>query len=204
MELCKQHFAVEGERCLLFPSLKAAELCRDYVVRQSSNAGSPVSSRVAHFSFTNEKGLETVADFCSRVPFSVARPEIHATIFPLDAFQFARQFMVYAGMGISSRLADFCFSLMKKKTDDTPDRRMVPSHNDPGPGATAKFAIRSRIAELLRHGRPTTVNSVSADDVFLYPNGMCGIWNVHSVASMSRPNSKSVCFGYVFSLGFLR
>ena len=145
-----------------------------------------------------------MADFCSEVPFSVARPEIHATIFPLDAFQFARQFMIYAGMGISSRLADFCFALIAKKADDAPGRRIVPSHNEPGPGATAKLAMRSRIAELLRHGCPTTANSFSADDVFLYPNGMCGIWNVHNVVSMARPTSKSVCFGYVFSSSFLR
>ncbi|KAF7977805.1 hypothetical protein HWV62_2721 [Athelia sp. TMB] len=199
LDLCEQHLGVDGERCLLFPSLKAAELCRDYVARHSLSAGSPVSARVAHLSFANERGLETVAGCCSQVPFSAARPEIHATIFPLDAFQFARQFMVYAGMGISSRLADCCLALMAKKADNDPGRRVVASQNDPGPGAIAKLAMRARIAELLRHGRPPTPHSVSAEDVFLYPNGMCGIWNVHNVVSMARPTSKSVCFGFSYT-----
>ncbi|KZP03318.1 PLP-dependent transferase, partial [Athelia psychrophila] len=40
---------------------------------------------------------------------------------------------------------------------------------------------------------------VNLDDVFIYPTGMCAVWNAHNVASKARPTAKSVCFGYVLS-----
>ena len=43
------------------------------------------------------------------------------------------------------------------------------------------------------------VKSVSEDDVYLYPTGMGAIWNAHHMARMTRPDAKSVCFGFPYT-----
>lgn len=224
--LCEQHLGVTGERCVLFPSLNAAEHCREWLVNQSTTAGSLLPVRIARCPIPQESVTQTQA--CGIVA------EIHITLFPTHAFPLAKQFWQNVGMGISSRLAEYCLALLSKQSsqpinliaspscphDNLPRvaTALVSDAEDPNEnrildrqnpciehefisGASAKYAIRSRIAELLqRHksGRPATTPEVAADDVFLYPTGMCAIWNVHNIASKARPASKSVCFGCVF------
>jgi cystathionine gamma-synthase len=82
--------------------------------------------------------------------------------------------------------------------------------------AAAKRALRRRIAGVLVHdnteecsGVPLVggqdveigpssrgIMNVTEDDVYLFPTGMCAIWNAHHLALMTRPAAKSVCFGY--------
>lgn len=83
-----------------------------------------------------------------------------------------------------------------------------------GEAAFAKRALKRRIAGVLLcdvpdcHGQagqedlavgPSTrgVKDVSDGDVYLYPTGMCAIWNSHQLALEALGSAKSVCFGYV-------
>jgi cystathionine gamma-synthase len=80
--------------------------------------------------------------------------------------------------------------------------------------AFAKRALKRRIAGVLlcdvpdcqgQAGQedlavgPSTrgVKDVSDGDVYLYPTGMCAIWNSHQLALDALGPAKSVCFGYV-------
>lgn len=82
--------------------------------------------------------------------------------------------------------------------------------------SSAKRALRRRIAGVLvkcPHAKrdcisdenavlgPSSrgVSSVSESDVFLYPGGMNAIWNAHQMLLHTRPEAKSVCFGFVRS-----
>lgn len=91
-----------------------------------------------------------------------------------------------------------------------------------GYAASAKRALRRRIAGVLVHDQcnnaqdiqrlpeaggdeavlgPSSrgVENVAEDDVFLYPTGMAAIWWAHHLALLTRPQSKSVCFGFPYT-----
>ncbi|KZP15318.1 PLP-dependent transferase [Athelia psychrophila] len=203
-EICEQHLGVTGEGSLVFPSLNAAKLCQEFMIVQSTIKGSPLSVRLAQISITRDGYLIT-ADNVSRTSSDSAPVNLHITLYPADASPLAKDFWRECGMGISSRMAQYSLSLLSKKAIDALD--IEPNHletswqvDDPcfnsAQGKIAKCAIRSRISELLRHGRPATSTDVNLDDVFLYPTGMCAIWNAHNVTSKARPTAKSVCFGF--------
>ena len=86
--------------------------------------------------------------------------------------------------------------------------------------ATAKRALRRRIASMLAGDSPSDwptaggedaqlgpstreVEGVTEDDVFLYAAGMAAIWSAHQLVLNLQPVAKSVCFGYV-ALGINR
>jgi cystathionine gamma-synthase len=86
-----------------------------------------------------------------------------------------------------------------------------------GSGAVAKRALRRRIADALARNVPEDIRTaqcatdqaveigpksrgakdVTEDDVFLFPTGMCAIWNAYDLLTMTRPAAKTICFGYV-------
>lgn len=91
-----------------------------------------------------------------------------------------------------------------------------------GYATAAKRTLRRRIAGVLVHdqaactsdvqdqfpaGRDDTelgpssrgVETLSEDDVFLYPTGMSSIWAAHNLALHCRPAQKSVCFGFPYT-----
>lgn len=90
-----------------------------------------------------------------------------------------------------------------------------------GSASAAKRAMRRRIAGVLLKDTPTSnsdlpaqdadeegveigpstrgVESVSEDDVYLYPTGMSAIWSAHHLARMTRPEAKSICFGFPYT-----
>ncbi|KZP10319.1 PLP-dependent transferase [Athelia psychrophila] len=206
-EICEQHLGVSGEGCFVFPSLDAARLCQEFMIAQSTMKGSPLLVRLAQIFITRDGHLIT-ADNVSRPSSDSAPVILHVALYPADALLLGRHFWRARGMGISSRMAQYSLSLLSKKAIDGFD--IEPNHlesswqvDDPcfksSQGKIAKRAIRSRISELLRHGRPVTSTDVQLDDVFLYPTGMCAIWNAYNVTSKARPTAKSVCFGFLYS-----
>ncbi|KAM6493605.1 Pyridoxal phosphate-dependent transferase [Amanita muscaria] len=81
--------------------------------------------------------------------------------------------------------------------------------------ASAKCVLRQRIAGALnvydRQGGTYAVQEnlqvghnshgiadVSENDVYLFPTGMCAIWNAHRLGLAIRSAEKSVCFGFVY------
>ncbi|EMD35676.1 hypothetical protein CERSUDRAFT_116407 [Gelatoporia subvermispora B] len=82
--------------------------------------------------------------------------------------------------------------------------------------AFTKRALRRRIAGVLVRDTPSEwstagaqeaevgpstrgVESVTEDDVFLYPTGMSAIWSAHQLALGTRPTAKSICFGFPYT-----
>ncbi|KAI9062092.1 PLP-dependent transferase [Trametes sanguinea] len=103
--ICEQKFGVQGERCMLFPTRKIAEQCREFMIHRSIKAGSPVPVRLVQFTICPD-----VAD-----P-SAPCQELHIVIFPGDQFPLAKQFWQHAGLGISSRRAERCLSLLQEQS----------------------------------------------------------------------------------------
>ena len=209
-EVCEQHFGCIGDGSLLFPSFDMARLGRDFMIAESTKAGIPLPVRIVQVSITKGGDLVTAIDSSDPPSDHSFLGTIHVVLYPAHAFILAKFFWRVAGMGISSRLAQFWLSLLSKNTvssmrfglEAAPDlvesswRSDEPCF-DSAQGKIAKRAIRSRIIELLRHGKLTTPVKIGLDDVYLYPTGMCAIWNAHNVASKAHPTAKSVCFGYV-------
>ncbi|KZP19240.1 PLP-dependent transferase [Athelia psychrophila] len=206
-EICEQVLGVIGERSLVFPSLDAARLCQEFMVAQSTMKGSPLPVRLAQISITRDGHLIT-ADNVSRTSSDSASVILHAILCPAVALPLAEIFWRERGMGISSRMAQYSLSLLSEKAIN--GIAIEPNHlesswqaDDPCfksvQGKIAKCTIRSKISELLRHGRPATSTDVKVDDVFLYPTGMCAIWNAYDMTSKARPTGKSACFGFLYT-----
>ncbi|KAJ6619484.1 pyridoxal phosphate-dependent transferase [Mycena sp. CBHHK59/15] len=111
--LCEQKFGNKDESCMLFPSQKIADQCRSFIQERSLQSGSPVFARLIYFLICPEDKLkqgpcvhEDAAPLCS------APASLHIALFPEAAFPIAKQFWQHTGMGISSRLAEHCLSLL--------------------------------------------------------------------------------------------
>lgn len=198
------------EACVLFPSLNAVRHCQEYIVTESIKAGSTSSSRLAQISITKDGDLIT-SDEVYHHTWSESVPlSFYLILFPCDLPVLARDFWREFGMGISSRLANYSLSLLSRKPttsahagfDIAPEfLQSFWKAQDPcfgsAAGEAAKLAIRSRISDLLRHGQPATPTDTTPADIYLYPTGMCAIWNTHSATKRAGLLGKSVCFGYV-------
>ncbi|KAH8108781.1 PLP-dependent transferase [Phellopilus nigrolimitatus] len=272
--ICEKKFGISGERCVLFPSKKVAEFCREFMIDRSPDKQSPLSVRLIEFLICPEDSSTPTTSSCLA---------LHIVLFPADAFPLAKQFWQHTGMGISSRTAERCLTMIPgasaavpthvlnpvnkrlpskpqnrhysnrqypvktpssptspvspmmpaKSPEPTSDDMLTNDHaryleerygrNLPlGYAAAAKRALRRRIAGVLVHDHcnnthdalqhpfaggdkaelgPSSrgVESVTEDDVFLYPNGMSAIWAAHHLALLSRPVQKSVCFGFPYT-----
>lgn len=100
---------------LLLPSKKVAEHCRAFLIDRSSVAGSPISVRLIEYLICPEDRPADGNDCgCSPVPSpkSSRCGELHIALFPAEAFPYAKQFWQHSGLGISSRLAEHCLSML--------------------------------------------------------------------------------------------
>ncbi|KZP30148.1 PLP-dependent transferase [Athelia psychrophila] len=207
-EICEQHLGAPiGGRSLVFPSLNVAKRCQEFILARSTTQETPLTVRLAQISITRDGHLITTDDI-SRTSSDSAPVILHVVVYPAAALPVAKDFWRERGMGISSRMAQYSLSLLSTKAigglDIEPKYLESAWHvDDPcfksAQGKIAKRAIRSRISELLRHGRPATSTDANMDDVFLFPAGMAAIWNAYNVTSKARPTAKSACFGFVYS-----
>jgi cystathionine gamma-synthase len=188
----------------------------------------------------------------------------------------AKLFWQHTGMGISSRLAEHCLSMLPEESSIRPGPPSPPigrstqgrnkhysargsisspkctgrnvfatqqaslpedlsrdqsvyleeryGRNLPvGSAAAAKHALRRRIAGVLVRDSPEDcsgkpyaggedaeigpssrgVTNVTENDVYLFATGMTAIWHAHHVALVTRPEAKSICFGYVIHFSVL-
>ena len=166
----------DGTNCLLFPSLKTAEACCSFAHQQ-----------LLHSSFKAE--VHHITQVFNR---SLAH-EIFALFFPKDQQSVIMSFWIFAGTGISSRLAEHC--LLRLSGGEQHELQLgVPRH--PGheyseyyqkhiPLSSAKDAkdrIRTRFSGIIEGGGNIRgVRGVSVEDVYLYPTGMTAIWQCHQL-----------------------
>nr|VWP00441.1 STE/STE11/CDC15 protein kinase [Ganoderma boninense] len=101
-KICEQKFGVPGESCLLCPTRRVAELCREFMLDRSTKAGSPVPVRLVQFTICPED--DDASSPCV---------ELHIVLFPKDSFPLAKQFWQHTGLCVSSRLAERCLVMMK-------------------------------------------------------------------------------------------
>ncbi|KAN0088881.1 cystathionine gamma-synthase [Tylopilus felleus] len=162
--ICEQKFAVNGEKCMLYPSNQGAEECRHFILNRAALSGTPASVRLVQYSVSSEE------DSCARAN---QRAELHIALFPENLSPIATEFWRYTGLGISSRFAEHCLSLLPgqdKQDPESPRGASQPSsaifhamsryksdyaeERDPplSAGACAKQVLRRRIAGLLTSG----------------------------------------------------
>ncbi|KAJ7254358.1 pyridoxal phosphate-dependent transferase [Mycena haematopus] len=109
--LCAQKFGRQSESCMLFPSQKIADQCRTFMHTRS--LPSPISARLIHFSICPEdKQNQGPCVNEDAALLSSAPASLHIVLFPEEAFPIAKQFWQHTGLGISSRLAEHCLSLL--------------------------------------------------------------------------------------------
>jgi cystathionine gamma-synthase len=199
-KICEAKFGVDGELCLLTPTLFVAQECRYFIIDQSSKASAKVPVRIAHFIIrpeSNQSGEDA---------------ELHIVLFPSAAFPFAKAFWQHTGLGISSRYAEYCLSMLPEEpasaTSPTfswsrlsgklpnkhytaKERRISPpplpadvltadqsvyleeryGRNLPqGSDTSAKRALRRRIADVLVHDTQNYWDSAGNADVELGPS----------------------------------
>ncbi|KAG0183992.1 hypothetical protein DFQ28_000319 [Apophysomyces sp. BC1034] len=114
-------FGKPSESCMLFPSRKVAERCREFMQRYYKPASE------------HSGGLIRIADFEIAPPSDHAnelqRVSVYIVLFPEDAFSVAKQFWQHSGDIFSSRMAEYCLRILDeapKTTADTMD--IKPKH----------------------------------------------------------------------------
>ncbi|KAI0659897.1 PLP-dependent transferase [Cubamyces menziesii] len=107
--ICEQKFGVQGERCLLCPTRKIAEQCREFMINRSTKAGAPVPVRLVQFTICPESEEN-----------SAPCRELHMVFFPGDQFPLAKQFWQHTGLCISSRYAESCLAMLHEESS-TPE-----------------------------------------------------------------------------------
>ena len=125
--ICEQRYAVESEKAMLFPTQKIAEHCRSFIQRRLNALCSQGNARLVHLFITSEDKSLNASDFSA---------DLHIVLFPKDAFPIAKEFWQHTGLGISSRLADKCLSLLPEGgslnpclTNTVPSRPAFKAHN---------------------------------------------------------------------------
>lgn len=82
------------------------------MVDRSSLSGPAVPVRLVQYSITPDANAPSPSSPIS-APLSI---ELHVVLFPAESFPLAKQFWQHTGLGISSRLADRCLSMIPEET----------------------------------------------------------------------------------------
>ncbi|KAI6124400.1 pyridoxal phosphate-dependent transferase [Pisolithus croceorrhizus] len=229
-DICQERFGLTGERCLLCPTQKTAEHGKEFIHNQALLTGKPSDVRIVHYAIRpmgDSDPSSTLQETSSLPIVSQSIPpqsaEVFALFFHADTYKVARQFWQNCGLGISSRYAEHCLSVLGiaafpmvqiseflracgKSASRTFETDLIPKSLDTSElllatGADAKAALRQRIAScLVRDESPAGAQTnVSEDDVFLFPCGMSALWNAHQLLLASRPPEESVVFGFPYT-----
>ena len=155
---------MNGEACLLYPSKKIADHCQAFILHRAALTETLGSVRlVRYFTCPEETAAQTRTCQCV---------ELHIVFFPADLSTIAMEFWRYTGLGISSRFAEHCLSILlgednlsavatqSSGTSMPPDMTnkdqgtTLEEQNSPlRAGAFAKRTLCRRIASLLLTGK---------------------------------------------------
>ncbi|KAI3482192.1 hypothetical protein L1887_55162 [Cichorium endivia] len=167
--LLSKKFARPDEACMLFPSAKIADRCRDYM-RTLAPSPSPLPIRIVRFSMlehaasnpasipdanSSSSTAEHVADQLDATHHhasssSTTAHYIFIVFFPAHLFPLAKSFWQHTGDGISSRQADRCLSLLEHSSRNAADQHEVANRPAAADAASA----------------PESVTSISTDDMY--------------------------------------
>jgi len=196
---------------MLFPTHRIAAHCRSFIERRSSILGACMNARLVHWHLLSPDDAQCIpkTDTSSIGGSSV---DLHIVLFPPEGLAIAKEFWQYTGLGISSRLAEKCLSLLAEPT--SPEVSLSPKALHSA-ASSAKRVLRSRVAGVVVGDdatfstppigqqalvvEPSTrgISGVDADDVYIFPTGMAAIWNAHNISLSIFPAAKTVCFGCV-------
>ena len=121
--VCRQRYGLENERCMLFPTQKIANYCRGFIQERLTKSGTDGTPRLVQLLICPDdiKRNSTSSTPCD------AYADLHIVLFPKDAFCIAKEFWQHTGLGISSRLADKCLSLLSDGLSITPSPTNIPN-----------------------------------------------------------------------------
>lgn len=203
-----------GDTAMLFPSRKAAEMCKDFLHAEEPQVSSDLFRIV-----------ELVHSHVSHQPnFDLSRwLNLYAVVFPAAKFKTAKVFWQHTGLGISSRRAEFHRRFFDSRTLVESNRDKLDAehgiarseankHSDLAKtqpvteeqlrkdlmldqSRNAKLVIRERIAQSVSSGRELP-SGVDVSDVYLYATGMSAIFNLHRMLLAVQGRLKSICYGY--------
>uniref|UniRef100_A0A8H8CIY9 cystathionine gamma-synthase n=1 Tax=Psilocybe cubensis TaxID=181762 RepID=A0A8H8CIY9_PSICU len=123
--ICERKYAVGNEACMLFATQKIADLCRSYIHQRSAALGTPVNARLVNlFICPPDEGHANI----DKASIGGSCVDLNIVLFPRESFSVAKEFWQHTGLGISSRLAEKCLSLLPNST----------SNSQPLGGPTAK------------------------------------------------------------------
>lgn len=181
---------------MVFPSKDAANRCRQYLHKSQ---GPTITVQEVSFSL-NQKVSEANRIWAC---FS-------AILFSEQYSQCANEFWADMGDGISSRNAEFCLERFPflSSVSSVPDLQSRATRHDCGmippepwhhSDTDTKKTIKTVISKLVTPSQPRR-ETVSPEDVYLFPKGMCAI---HSLASILVPgptkSSGAIVFGLVIT-----
>ncbi|KAL4079644.1 pyridoxal phosphate-dependent transferase [Scleroderma citrinum] len=116
--ICEQKFGIKGEKCILCPSKRVADHCREFILSRTALDGISTRVRLVQYRICLEDTPPQPP--CSQKPDPANRIGLHIVFFPEDIFPIAKQFWQHTGMGISSRLADYCLALLDSQRPQSP------------------------------------------------------------------------------------
>lgn len=106
----EQRFGANGEQCLLFPTSTVANHCRAFIIQQAAKDNVQFPVRIAQFLLHSDD-----KDRGNCTHSSKPGAELHIVLFPADKVQYAKPFWQHTGMGISSRYAEHCLTLLPEE-----------------------------------------------------------------------------------------
>ncbi|KIJ25628.1 hypothetical protein M422DRAFT_273385 [Sphaerobolus stellatus SS14] len=127
--ICEAKFGLQNEQCMLFPKAYIANRCRDFMIARSIEPSTPLAVRLVQWIIHADETSSSIGH----------EIELHIVLFPSDAYPIAKQFWQHAGLGISSRMAVACLSVLEEQGEisrpkspamsTSPPRTCFPSRN---------------------------------------------------------------------------
>lgn len=112
--ICEQKFGINNEKCLLCPSKRVADHCREFVLARTALSGIFTHVRLARYMVCPENTPSQPSSSTNDCA------ELHIILFPADVFPIAKQFWQHTGMGISSRFAERCLAILDSQQPTLP------------------------------------------------------------------------------------
>lgn len=128
-QICENKYALDNEKCLLFPTHAIATECKDFIARRARGTTQP---RIVHL-FISPEAHDSQPPTARSNASNTA--DLHIVLFPSDVLTVAKEFWQHTGLGISSRLAEKCLSLL-------PDDAQLPTSRSPPPSPTSRFPTK--------------------------------------------------------------
>ncbi|KAI0082899.1 hypothetical protein BDY19DRAFT_911015, partial [Irpex rosettiformis] len=151
--ICEQKFGLPGEQAMLFPTRKIADSCRTFMLHRAVEQGVTVPNiRLVQFFISPESPSASTA----------TGVELQIVLFPEDAFPLAKQFWQHTGLGISSRLAEYCLSQLPGEAPKSPVAAPASSSRPPPP--TKRSATNRHYAKAVNLSCATPIQPPASED----------------------------------------